>query len=268
MRKDTYQWLIPALLALGVAGALWFYWGQSRQQDRKLVEPATPAVEAPEEVREGPEHPLETTRDTAAAEPQLRPLPPLDESDEYFKLELSDLFGESLDNRLADSGLIERIVATVDNLPREQIAERIKPMAGAPGPFIVKNGGKEDEFILDPENYQRYEALVDLVAKAEPAELEELYRRFYPLFQKAYVDLGYPQGYFNDRVIEVIDHLLETPEIDGPVLLRRPHVLYEYADPALEELSPGQKLLLRIGNEHAATIKAKLREFRGRIIIP
>jgi hypothetical protein len=96
--------------------------------------------------------------------------------------------------------------------------------------------------------------------------MEELYRRFYPLFQKAYVDLGYPDGYFNDRVIEVIDHLLATPEIEGPVKLVRPHVLYQYADPELEQLSPGQKLLLRMGNEHSATVKEKLREFRGRIV--
>jgi hypothetical protein len=195
-------------------------------------------------------------------------LPPLDESDEYFKLELSDLFGETLIDELADSGLIERIVATVDNLPREQVAERIKPMAGAPGQFIVSNGEDEEEFVLGPENYRRYDALVDQLANADPAQLEELYRRFYPLFQKAYVNLGYPQGYFNDRVIEVIDHLLETPEVDGPVMLVRPHVLYEYTDPALEELSTGQKLLLRMGNEHATTIKGKLREFRGRISIP
>jgi len=271
MRKETFQWLIPALLAVGVAAALWFFWGHGGQEPIETEEPAAPAADAAEEAeeqRQGPEHPLEMPAEETAAKPELRPLPPLEESDDYFKLELSGLFGEALDSQLADSGVIERIVATVDNLPRQKIAERIKPMAGASGRFIVQNGDGEGKFVLDPDNYQRYDGLVGMVANADPTELEELYRRFYPLFQKAYVDLGYPQGYFNDRVIEVIDHLLETPEIEGPVELVRPHVLYEYADPALEELSPGQKLLLRIGNEHAATIKGKLREFRRRIIVP
>jgi Protein of unknown function (DUF3014) len=271
MRKETFQWLIPALLAVGVAAALWFFWGQGGQEPIETEEPAAPAADTTEEAEEQPEgppeHPLETPAE-AASKPGLRPLPPLEESDDYFKLELSGLFGEALDSQLADSGVIERIVATVDNLPRQKIAERIKPMAGASGRFKVQSGDGEGKFVVDPDNYQRYDALVGMVANADPAELEELYRRFYPLFQKAYVDLGYPQGYFNDRVIEVIDHLLETPEIEGPVELVRPHVLYEYADPALEELSPGQKLLLRIGNEHAATIKEKLREFRRRIIVP
>jgi hypothetical protein len=105
-----------------------------------------------------------------------------------------------------------------------------------------------------------------MLANTDAAGMEDLYRRFFPLFQKAYVELGYPQGYFNDRVIEVVDHLLATPEPEGPLMLVRPHVLYEYADPDLERLSPGQKLLLRMGNEHRTTVKQKLREFRSRIV--
>jgi hypothetical protein len=82
------------------------------------------------------------------------------------------------------------------------------------------------------------------------------------LFQDAYVALGYPDGYFNDRLVEVIDHLLETPEVNDPIELVRPHVLYEYSDPNLEALSSGQKLLLRMGSDNAARIKGTLRELR------
>ena len=80
--------------------------------------------------------------------------------------------------------------------------------------------------------------------------------------------LGYPNAYFNDRAVEVIDHLLETPTPDQPILLVRPHVLYEYADPELAALSSGQKLLLRMGAEHADKIKAVLRGLRVRIVKP
>jgi hypothetical protein len=105
-------------------------------------------------------------------------------------------------------------------------------------------------------------AMVGLLSGADLVELADVYRRFYPLFQSAYVDLGYPDGYFNDRLVEVIDHLLETPEISDPVSLTRPHVLYEFADPELEGLSSGQKLLLRMGAEHRSRVKQALREFR------
>ena len=269
MRKDVLQWLVPIVLAIIMAGSLWFYWWKvNHPADDIVPEVGTEPGSAPEEEPPaGPVHPLEETAGAAAEQPaDLRPLPPLEESDQYFKMELADLFGKSLDEKLVEDSLVERVVATIDNLPRERIADRIKPMSGISGQLLVSEGDAEGEFVLSPENYQRYDTIVALVANADTADMEGLYRRYYPLLQKAYVNLGYPDGYFNDRVIEVIDHLLETPEVEGPVKLLRPHVLYEYADPELEKLSPGQKLLLRMGNEHAAKIKEKLREFRGRIL--
>lgn len=268
MRKDVLQWLIPVLLAVGLAAALWFYWWQSSRPATD-IEPEL-APEPPAAVEEqgpaAPVHPLEETGEDVSPQPEQRPLPALEESDEYFKIELSDLFGAGLAEQLAERSLVERVVATIDNLPREHIADRIRPMTGVPGQLAVNDGEEEGEYVLASENFDRYDALVETVVNTDTARIEELYRRFYPLFQTAYVELGYPDGYFNDRVIEVIDHLLATPEPEGALTLVRPHVLYEYADPELEQLSPGQKLLLRMGNEHAAKIKEKLREFRSRIV--
>ena len=95
----------------------------------------------------------------------------------------------------------------------------------------------------------------------------DTYLRFYPLFQKAYERLGYPNAYFNDRLIEVIDHLLATPEPEGPIVLVRPNVLFEFADPDLEALSSGQKLMLRMGPDNAATLKRLLVKFRQKLTV-
>jgi hypothetical protein len=40
-------------------------------------------------------------------------------------------------------------------------------------------------------------------------------------------------------------------------------VLYTYADPKLEALPAGEKLLLRMGPDNTAVIKAKLKELRA-----
>jgi methylase of polypeptide subunit release factors len=69
-------------------------------------------------------------------------------------------------------------------------------------------------------------------------------------------------------VVAVIDHLLATPEPQGPLQLVQPKVMYRFADEALEALSPGQKLLLRIGPAHARTVKQKLGEVRALIATP
>ncbi len=86
------------------------------------------------------------------------------------------------------------------------------------------------------------------------------------MFQEAYESLGHPPQYFNDRLIEVIDHLLATPELEGPIALAQPNVLYEFADPKLESSSAGQKVLIRMGAENARVVKEKLRELRGELV--
>ena len=58
-------------------------------------------------------------------------------------------------------------------------------------------------------------------------------------------------------------NMLATPVRDEPIYLTRPNVLYEFADPDLESLSAGQKLLLRIGPDNAATIKHTLEQLRS-----
>lgn len=265
MRRDSVQWIVPVVLAIGVVAALWFYWYQGRAPEEPAEEPAAEApAPAPESTE--PQHPLPRPAPATTEQRELRPLPPLDESDEYFEMALTDLFGNALEKQLADTRLIERLVATVDNLPREKLADRVKPLEKVPGQFAVERQDDSAEvdarYTIAPANYERYDALVAMLADTDPQQMAELYERFYPLLQKAYADLGYPDAYFNDRVVEVIDHLLATPEVEGPVELVRPHVLYEYADPELEQLSSGQKALIRIGPENAAVVRTKLREFR------
>jgi hypothetical protein len=262
MRKESTQWLIPLLLALGAAGALWYYWIAVNKPEPQPVTTPQPAVEEPQ-VMPAPVHPLPEPDRGPTERPALVPLPPLDQSDDYFKLALGDLFGGAIEEMLADTRLIERIVATVDNLPRTHVAERIRPIGRLGEPFVAEVQDGDDEFAISPANYDRYDTLVELSAGVDLEELADVYRRFYPLFQSAYVDLGYPDGYFNDRLVEVIDHLLATPEVDDLVPLVRPHVLYEFADPELEALSSGQKLLLRMGSEHRSRVKQSLRDFRN-----
>jgi len=60
--------------------------------------------------------------------------------------------------------------------------------------------------------------------------------------------------------------MLRAPDMQGPIELTQPKVFYEYADPKLESLSAGQKLLLRMGANNEAIMKAKLREFRKAIV--
>ena len=103
------------------------------------------------------------------------------------------------------------------------------------------------------------------MSSADPKALAAVYFRLYPLFQQAYENLGYPGKYFNDRLVQAIDSMLATPDVQGPVTLVRPKVFYQFADSSLESLPAGQKLLIRMGPQNASVIKAKLQQFRAAI---
>ena len=120
--------------------------------------------------------------------------------------------------------------------------------------------------MLDPANFERYKPMVQILGSMDTKTLVATYTRYYPLFQEAYESLGHPPEYFNDRLIEVIDHLLATPELQGPIKLAQPNVQYEYADPAIESRSAGQKALIRMGTENAKAVKDKLRELRAELV--
>jgi hypothetical protein len=254
--------LVFIVLGAALAGALWFFKDEIfPSADAPPVVQTAPAIEqTPEQV--GPIHPISSLGSASSLDGELVELPPLDDSDSYFLLALVDSFGPDIGNVLVNEALIDKFVATVDNLTRSHVAEILRPVDRLPGVFSVESDSGDAQLYLNPENYARYDALVNLITKANLETVAAMYRRFYPLFQESYVRLGYPNGYFNDRVVEVIDHLLLTPDPDQPIGLVRPHVLYEFADADLQARSSGQKLLLRMGSDHAARIKQVLRELR------
>jgi len=255
MDEDAKKWLwyaIPVVVVIGVGVALYY----GRKSKEPVEEPQATTMPEPVVPTPAIRHPVES-------EPAEAPLPALDESDAAAKEALVGTFGRQLDQVLVPKSIVRNVVATIDNLPRKKIPGQRLPLKPTGGDFVT--GGTEDETTLGADNYARYENVVKLVQNADTAQVAKLYRRFYPLLQQAYADLGYPDGYFNDRLVEVIDHLLETPELSGQVRLRQPGVFYEFSDPTLEARSAGQKLLIRMGPQNATAVKAKLTAFRREI---
>jgi hypothetical protein len=219
-----------------------------------------PVPEAPD--TPGILHPIEEAAPKAepVADPE-KPLPTLRESDERIENIFSSLFaGWQIDKFFVLDNFIQRFVVMVDNLPRRNLPATHLPTWPVPGKFQVAE--KDRNLVIDPANDRRYAPYIQLAEGVEPARVVAVYVRFYPLFQEAYRELGYPSGYFNDRMVEVIDHLLSAPEVDHPILLAQPKVAYQYADPELETLSAGRKILIRMGPENAARVKSILRRYR------
>ena len=274
--------LITVLVLLSVAGFFGWQYVQRAQQapaeaQPALAPPATPA--GPPLLSDAPaalpaiEHPLEPLAGDSAA------LPALGDSDALLSDRLAALLGrKNLLDFLQLDDFVRRAVATVDNMPRSQASSSRWPVMPMSQRFTTRRGSDGSETIA-PENIQRYQPLVQMIEAVDSAKAVALYRSLYPLFQSAYEELGYPGRYFNDRLVQVLDHLIATPvptqpvavtlvEVKGSVPSLRPWVRLEYADPALEAMSAGRKMLMRTGPDHQLRLQAKLRDIRQRVARP
>ncbi len=260
---------VVALVAVVAAAALgYFYLSGEEAKVPESTSVAAPNPEPAPVLEQGPQasgeiesairHPIESA---GAAADASAPPPALPESDA--------LITEALASLIADTGLrelfivqdfIRRIVVTVDNLPGEQLPLSRSPVKPAVGAFTVST--ELDGTFISPENAARYRPYVALAEAVDSRSLVALYVRLYPLFQSVYQELGYPDAYFNDRLVAVLDHLLAAPEVTRPIRLVQPKVRYRFEDSRLEALSAGQKIMIRIGPDNARRLKAKLREIR------
>lgn len=250
--KRTVLYSAIAVAVVAAGGAIYYFEFMKKPEPPAAAPPAVQAPAVPPAEPEKEHHPIASAPD--------KPLPKLGESDPEIGGALGAVFGKPIDQMLVPEMVIRHIVVTVDNLPRNKVAEQMRPLKSIGGETAVVTSG--DSILLSPENSARYSTLMKLVQGVDINQLGSLYIRYYPLFQQAYEDLGYPGQYFNDRLVEVIDHLLQTPEIRGPIPLKQGKVFYEYADPDLEARSAGQKLLLRMGSQNEAIIKEKLKALR------
>jgi hypothetical protein len=259
-RASRAWWFPPLLLLIAGGGVGYYLWRQYATPP--AVPPAAPALApaptpAPATEDNAIRHPIEEVP-TEATPPA--PLPSLAESDAAVQDALGGLVRGDTARVFRLEDMIHRFVATIDNLARDSAAPRLMPIQPVPGAFVA--AGREGSLVIGAENANRYVPYVRLLESVDTQKLVATYVHFYPLFQQAYERLGYPKGYFNDRLIATIDLLLAAPEPTGVVRLAQPKVLYEFADPNLEALPAGQKMMVRMGLANEARVKTKLREIR------
>lgn len=260
-----------AVLLLTAAGLGGLYWYQ--QQGRKApasppvaaAPPAPPAAPAPS--APAIRHPVDPA--LAASAPAVRAGT---DANSVWRAALGELTNPSTVLRFWQTDdFARRVVVTIDNLARPHAAPALWPLHPTPGRFSVT--GEGDTRTAAPTNPARYAPIVGMLTQIDAKRAAALYAQMYPQLQKAYEEAGYPGRYFNDRVVEVIDQLLRTPEpaeplaltltdVKGEVPSSQPWLRYEFADPELQQLAAGQKMLLRVGKAHRQALKARLAKVR------
>lgn len=272
--------IVAFVVFLGAAA----YYFLVMQAPEGEVEKFSPVILAPDDAAQSGQADATTPAATdlesggvtdATAAPEAVPLPDLTASDPLVLEALAGLVGQAaVDQFVIPQNIISRVVATVDALGGRRVPESlmpVQPLAGAfeanvdfdpEVPLYNPLGDALPQYLVDPVSYARYVPYVDLLDSVSMAALAAIYQQQQPLFQQAYVELGYPDGVFNQRLLEVIDLMLAAPEVPESVRLLKPEAYYLFADPELEALSAGARLMIRMGSDNAGRVKARLRELK------
>ena len=261
-----------ALVALAAALLVvaWFWQGRLNHESPAHVQASSDVAPS-----------VSTTADDVASAPTrhypVAPAPATSAPAPRFEDAVAELFvGTGSLPLFKVDDLARRFVATVDNLGRDAAPASMWPVQPAPGRFGTKVSRDGDE-VITSDNGLRYAPYVRMLEQLDLPKAMGYYKGLYPTLQRAYQDLGYPRGYFNDRFVEVLDQLLATPEVRAPQHVHRPvnrsglnpsrpWLLYEFDDPALQALSAGQRILLRMGPDNERRVKARLAELRNLLV--
>ena len=273
--EEIISWVPAVFIVLGIAVALYFW---LKSDEPQVETPAVSELQLPEQV--GPPKiqypvPVAPVEPAPVEMPVIETFEQIDEDEQLDEVPqepakpeatLEEQFTFLFDWReygqlFLMEGLVNHFVVTIDNMTGPKLPQKFAFTQPPPGKFLVQKETEDDQY-LDPKNHERYTKFIQFAMAADVNRVVAFYVKHYPVFQNAYEELGYPDRYFNDRFVEVIDHVLATPDVQGPFKLEQPKVYYTFSDPKLEALSAGQKILIRIGPDNAAKVKTKLLELR------
>lgn len=231
---------------------------------RIAPEPAAPAVAAEPEVAPPPVE-VDPTPAVVAQTESVVQLPSLNQSDSFALEALEGLGnGARLLQRVTDEQLIRRFVVLVENISRGDLPQTDLPYRSI-GEEMPVTTLDDNLFVMDEAAYARFDPVIETFVAVDTDAAIALYRTLSPLFQQAYAELGFRDTSFDEVLRQALENVLASRDLEGPFQLVKPSVMYLYADANIENLSPAQKQLLRLGPENRTALKAKLRQFADRL---
>jgi hypothetical protein len=264
--KGSHVLLIAIAAALAASAAVYF-WPHGESAPQTQTPPPPPPESAPAahypvdpaaEIKSS-DSAQDSTATDGASPPAVTEKTPAAANDETVDGLLENLIGkERLESLFFADDLVRRFVMTINNGADSKLPSQSSLLKPLDGDLRVEQSA--EAVTLSPENYSRYSAYVDLLTSVDNRRLVGIYARHYPLFQKAYLDLGMTD-YFNDRLVDFIDKTISGTEPAEKIQLTRDGY-YKFVDPQLEAWPFAKKALIRIGPANAAIAKEKLKSLR------
>jgi len=268
-RKAVWPWVVVGVAVVGGAG-WWLFrdnlspapgaspFAAQAPAGESRIEPPAASPEA--QPAQAPQHPLERDDSADAG------LPALGDSDATAQQALASLFASDVLALLRQDHLVQRLVMHIDNLTQPAMPSNALAARPLPGSLQVEGDAASGGVRIAAANAARYAPWVKAFTAVDADALVAAYLRLYPLVQEAWREAGHPDGHFNDRLVAVIDHLLQAPEPARPLEVELDERgRYRFVDPGLQSRSVGQKLLLRLDAEQSRAVRQQLRAIRAAV---
>ncbi|AKQ66252.1 hypothetical protein A176_003164 [Myxococcus hansupus] len=213
-----------------------------------------------------PAAPTERVADVAPA-PATVPEVSLTEQDAEIRSHASQLSPDpELARWMNEKDLVRRFTAAVTSIAEGASPRTMLGFLAPTGAFSVTE--VDGTTVIDPASYARYDTVARVIGSIDTQSAASVYRELKPLIDQANAEIAPPGQTFNSSLSAAIQHLLKVPVQEGPVEVIPEGALHAYAAPELEDLSPAQKHLLRMGPKNMRLIQAKLRDLKSSLGLP
>jgi hypothetical protein len=270
-RKGSSTTIIVVVILVLAGAAAFYLLRDNKAPVETLVKPVAVAPISEPQAAVEPAPMVDYEPPAQPVEPE-EPLPLLNESDSSVLAALKELRGEGLLQLVVPKEVLRKFVLAVNAVAEGKVVNEYRPLVSPTPPFklekftVMIDGEAVEQERISTANFERYESYVTTLALIDSDATATMYRHFYPLLEEAFKELGLKKSNFHSVMIAAIDNILAAPDERGELLLVHPKVLYQFADPALENMPQTHKLMLRMGPENARSVKASLRQLRARLM--
>ncbi len=190
----------------------------------------------------------------------------LDESDDLVREEVAGLSSEKTWlTWLATSQAIRKFVQFMENISRGNVPHKYFNFLAPAGHFKVTEL-ENNQYILDPAGYKRYNQLAKTIDSFDAENLVNTYSMVKPYIDTAWDEMKSPRQSFDEVLLTAINQIQAAPAISDDVRLIRPTVMYKFADANLEQLNAVSKQLIRMGPRNTRMIQKKVDEIQRLLI--
>jgi hypothetical protein len=264
------------IILLIVAGLVWLNWDRFHDDapdlahsERLEIAPESKPESSVSDTDVGREKTGEVIRELAEPAPAVGNLDDLASQQPQFDLQAApDSLDQSDQAVLSVAGELSSAVLPWLKSEQEQIRKwtllikqaaegktlyQDRPFVLTMRPFLVEE--KADRYFISPENFIRYDGVVNALVNLPAEKVIAYYRAWNSLFEEAFSELGLPGG-FDDQIRAMLNRLLKVSIIDRPIELKEPtSVNYKFMEPELERATQIEKWLWRMGPENTRKIQ-------------